>query len=120
MFRDEDRENILRNIAKDIDLFNKFDFMDYSLLLVVAYNPRWVEDNGLQLNSEGVYLENHHQTVEQARMVTLSRKADYIREVQQSTAEDFYSKIQSIGEEDEIDAGTMQQSIRFEIVDPDV
>lgn len=41
--RESDRELILKNMSIDVDFLQLYDVMDYSLLLVVAYNEKYVE-----------------------------------------------------------------------------
>lgn len=44
VFSDEDIQAITRQMAYDIILLSQFNLMDYSLLFVIEYNPRYAQE----------------------------------------------------------------------------
>ena len=44
-FYDDDAKKIVQQIREDVKIFKNYRLMDYSLLLVVEYNPNYITEN---------------------------------------------------------------------------
>ena len=44
-FETADIEQIITKMIKDVKLLEMYGLMDYSLLFVISYNPKYVSDN---------------------------------------------------------------------------
>jgi hypothetical protein len=44
-FYDDDAKKIVQQIREDVKIFKNYRLMDYSLLLVVEYNPNYIAEN---------------------------------------------------------------------------
>ena len=44
-FYDVDAKKIVQQIREDVKIFKNYRLMDYSLLLVVEYNPNYIAEN---------------------------------------------------------------------------
>jgi hypothetical protein len=44
-FDSKDKEKIIDRMALDVSLLSHFNLMDYSLLFIIAYNPKFIEHN---------------------------------------------------------------------------
>ena len=94
-FSSHDREEIIHQMAFDASLLSLFNLMDYSLLFVVAYNPRFVERNGdlFEKDNNGAF-----RLIKPER--TAGNSKSFYKTNQRKVVEEFFQKMSGLGKRD--------------------